>query len=212
MIDDNIDLLQVKIEKAKEKLSKEARSAIDSVNWRKVILEMREKKGYNIDQLGELEIETELLLCGLTTTEQYTKELENRMKIPKTQVEMLVNELNELIFRKIKDELIKLTNLNNKKEQVDALINTETTIKSADTEDTPDPQIKPAPTKTEIKPEDKYNIDSILSKKLTGAFKIGGSTTEYSLNNISKQNELSGTNNTKENNTKSVDPYRMPIE
>jgi hypothetical protein len=103
---DKITTLQIKIEEAKEKLSKETRRAIDSVNWKTIILGIN--KQYNSLQLEELETETELLLCGLTNPDDYIQELEMRMKIPKSEVSSLINEIDRLIFRKIQEELEKI--------------------------------------------------------------------------------------------------------
>ncbi len=104
---DEIDLLQIKIEKAKAALPEETLNAISAVDWRSVILGMRASKGYSFEQLGDLEIETELLLCGLLPPAEYPKELERRMGISKTAANDLVNEMNTLVFKKIKEELIK---------------------------------------------------------------------------------------------------------
>lgn len=102
-----VDLLQIKIERAKEKLPVETLNAIAAVDWRAAILSLRQKKGYNFEQLGDLELETELLLCGLTTPEEYPKELQTRMRISKAETDELVDQMNTLVFKKIKEELIK---------------------------------------------------------------------------------------------------------
>jgi len=101
-----IDSLQIKIEKAKANLPALTQQAIDSIDWRAVILGMREKKGYSYEQLEDLELETELLLCGMTNPENFPKELMERMKLPKAEIDMLINELNETIFKKIRDKLM----------------------------------------------------------------------------------------------------------
>lgn len=106
-MDTNIDLLQIKIEKAKVDMPKEALDAISKVAWRDVVLSMRQKKGYSFDQLETLELETELLLCGLVSPSEYGKELGDRMKLPKQQIDALVNDMNELVFKKIREEMIK---------------------------------------------------------------------------------------------------------
>ncbi len=106
---DPIDLLQIKIDQAKAKLPKATINAINAVDWKPVILGLREKKGYTFEQLGDLEIETELLLSGLVSPEQYPKELQNRMKLGGPQVNELVNEMNDLVFSRIRAELIKNT-------------------------------------------------------------------------------------------------------
>jgi hypothetical protein len=99
------DSLGIKIYQAMSLLSEEARDAISSVPWRGAILEMRETKGYSFEQLDTLEIETELLLCGLVSIEDYPKELESRMKITKTEVDSLIDQMNESVFKKIRRKL-----------------------------------------------------------------------------------------------------------
>src|SRR3989338_11260447 len=109
MADNTIDLLEIKIEKAKRELPLETVNAINAVDWKAVILGLREKKGYTFEQLGDLELETELALCGLTAPENYPRELENRMGISRAATDELANEMNDLVFKKIREELIKNT-------------------------------------------------------------------------------------------------------
>ena len=106
---DTIDILQIKIEKAKRELPNETLNAINAVPWQAAILKMRETKGYSFEQLDDLETETELLLCGLLSSEDYPKELKERMKISDAQANDLVNFMNEEVFSKIKAELVKIT-------------------------------------------------------------------------------------------------------
>lgn len=103
-----IDLLQIKIEKAKDKLPGTTKVAIGSLDWQKAIDGIKEKKGYNEEQIDALKLETELLLAGLLNPDNYITELVTRMKITKPQAETLVAEINSLVFEKIKDELIKI--------------------------------------------------------------------------------------------------------
>ena len=106
-MDNTADLLKIKIEIAKRKLPLEAVNAIEAVDWKADILGLRSKYGYTFEQLGDLEIETELVLCGLVRIEDYPKELQDRMKISSSAVNELVNEMNELVFKRIRQELIK---------------------------------------------------------------------------------------------------------
>lgn len=131
-----IDLLQIKIDKAKSELPEATRKAIEAVDWKSVILTMRQTKGYSFEQLGDLEIETELMLVGITSPEDYPKELENRMKISKSQVDVLVNDMNMQVFSKIREELIK--NI----ERSNASANRPITTNTPNTTEQPAPQIK----------------------------------------------------------------------
>ncbi len=106
MNDTPLDMLQIKIERAKELLPEATKHAINSVDWRAEILGLKEKKGYSLEQLEDLELETELLLCGLLNPADYPKKLEEALKITKPQVDLLVNEMNELVFNKIKNFLM----------------------------------------------------------------------------------------------------------
>jgi len=108
-MDDIIDLLQIKIERAKAQLPSEVLNAINAVDWKSVIIKMREEKGYNFEQIDALELETELALCGLLNPKDYPKELKSRMGISQMQTDELVKEMNEKVFAKIKEELIKNT-------------------------------------------------------------------------------------------------------
>ena len=156
-----IDLLQIKIEKAKAALPADTISAISTVDWKAAILGLRGKHGYSFEQLGDLELETELLLCGLLTPEDYPKELENRMKISSAQANELVNEMNDLVFKKIREELIK--NIERKKVFAG---------------------------KIEEKKEAGEKTHPILMQKFSDSFKLPMKETEHTLNNISKTNEV----------------------
>lgn len=111
-MEDTIDLLQIDITKAREELPQESRNSIDSINWKQIVFGMSNK--FNPEQLEKLETETELLLCGLLSTEDYPTELETRMKIPKNEVAVLLGEMDRLVFKKIQDELEKRINDNQK--------------------------------------------------------------------------------------------------
>ena len=109
MDNDPIDLLQIKIDKAKEDLSPDTLRSIDAVDWKKAIIDMRAQKGYSFEQLEDLETETELLLAGLLDPEDYPKEIEKRLGLSKAQTSDLVQEMNAKVFSRIREEFIKIT-------------------------------------------------------------------------------------------------------
>lgn len=104
-MDNTTDTLKIRINQSMMALPKENREAIESVDWRKIILSMSEK--YNQDQLDILETETELLLCGILEPEKYLEALEIGMKISSKDADLLVADLDNLIFKKIQDVLVK---------------------------------------------------------------------------------------------------------
>ena len=185
-----VDLLQIKIEKARAELSEESRQAIDAINWKNVIVGLRAEKGYSFTQLEDLELETELLLCGLLNPEDYPKELEKRMGIPRPKIDELVNEMNEKVFKKIREELTK--NIERKKTSEEKMAEEQ-------------------PLEIESREEILKHIEnpektpSILEQKLSGSFQIPKTETEHTLENITKNNNT-GDGTVK--NLSKVDPYR----
>ncbi len=206
-MDNTIDLLQIKIEKAKSELAPETQNAINSVDWKNVILAMRETKGYTFEQLGSLELETELLLAGLLKSEEYPRELESRMGINKSQVSELVNEMNEEVFTKIKEELIKITDRKKLFEKSSSR-ETEPIVKS----EMEKLGIKIIPEIEKIekpilpqKMEPEKKEVSILAQKLAGPVQSPSTKTEHSLDNLTKTSAPQAY-------TKNNDPYRLTPE
>jgi len=187
-IDNSIDLLQIKIDEAKAQLPEETRNAINAVDFKAVILEMRKTKGYTFEQLGDLETETELLLCGLVSPENYSKELENRMHLSKIEVNELIKEMNDHVFAKIKENLVK-ENEGKIKEKNDTQI-----LNSAGIEIIPEKLELTTPT-------------PILAQKLSGSFQVPIVKTEHSLENITKIN-IPTPPDIKKANKPTIDPYR----
>ncbi len=207
-MDNPVDLLREKISDAKKQLPEDARRAIEAIDWRSSILEIKEKRGYTIEQLGNLDTETELLLCGLLSPQDYPRELERRMKISGEQANELVKEMNEKVFSKIKEELIKNTEQKNKtsskEEKPDIL-------KSAGIEIVPEkPEAKPAPTQTKEEPL------PILAQKLSGFSKNEVVKTEHTLENITRNTESPAKSSLPASAQNAYppnsDPYRLPPE
>ncbi len=187
-MNDTKDLLQIKIEKAKAGLPEDTQNAINAVDWKSVVLGMREKKGYSFEQLEDLEIETELVLCGLIIPENYSKEIEKRLKLQKSEVNDLVKEMNDRVFVKIKENLIKI--IENKKVSVEKqgpeeipetkeeAENNAKILSSAGIEIIPTSPIN-EPKKTELP-----TPPPILAQKLSGYVKNEVVETEHSLKNL----------------------------
>ena len=233
-MDDIIDLLQVKIENAKAKLPEATLNAINAVDWKAVILGMREKHGYTFEQLGDLDLETELVLCGLSDPKDYPKEIQTRMGLTKEQTNDLVREMNDLVFSKIKEELIKNSErkktFTNNAEQTNRLNPTQvkeiSSISGYSKFRTPSlEEIQKRNEKAETKKttanilgsaeikivETKEKIHPMLKQKFSGSFQMPTIKTEHSLDNLSKPS-------TEEMKTPvsaypaKQDPYRLPPE
>lgn len=220
MTNDTIDILQIKIEKAKRQLSDDTQNAIATVPWQATILKMRETKGYSFEQLGDLETETELLLCGLLNSEDYPKELENRMKISKAQANELVNYMNQEVFSKIKEELVKIierkkifTDVNQesksdsapeiKKEQKNNTLSIKTTPAHNTYSTAVTDRGKIDLTIPELPEGDKTKVNPILAQKLSATVQTPSVKTDHSLPNL-----ISSPTQNKTVPENKMDPYR----
>ena len=204
-MDNSTDLLKMKIERARELLPKETLEAVDAIPWREVIYNMRERKGFNLTQLEDLELETELVLCGLVSPDKYPNELATRMGLSLPQVTVLVEEMNELVFKKIREELVKRIS-NNKALGLDAQSPTPNkTLMNTENDNQRVVDIKVIKQAIAQKEEDKSNlINSILGQKLSNTHISPPTKTGYSLGNMSRGEEPKTTPK-----SSSVDPYRM---
>lgn len=192
-MEDTIDLLKIKIEKAKESLPNETRLSIEATPWRDVIYNMRKSRRLSLTQIEDLELETELVLCGLTSPEAYPAEIQSRLKLTKIETDSLIQEINESIFKKIREDLIRRTKGRIEKPAEKVLIKQEPLNK---------PTIDAAKN-TEPKQEDAVLIRSILSQKLSSQHTAPQIKTEYSIGNMAKKD---GESAQKSNWS---DPYRI---
>lgn len=109
---EDLDVLQIKIEKAREELSPDTVLAINSFNWKIIVSSIGFKNKYSAEQIDILTTETELLLCGLVDTTEFKQELQTRLNISRNQADLLVKDLNDLVFSKIKINLISILDKN----------------------------------------------------------------------------------------------------
>ena len=209
---DPIDLLQIKIDKAKAALPEATRRAIETSNWKDVIVKMRETHGYTYEQLGDLELETELLLAGLVPTDKYPKELEARMKISPAQAQELVNEMNQLVFSKIREEFVKITETPRpvssppakgewSPRATEGVKKTEPSLPEVGMPEIEGKILKQAG--IEITPK-----GPVPNMKLTDTFQMPKKTTEYTLPGISKTPEAAGKVDEPPKKYSGLDPYR----
>ncbi|MBK5215239.1 MAG: hypothetical protein JJE53_00295 [Candidatus Pacebacteria bacterium] len=107
-MDNSIDLLQIKINEARDLLPKESREAIDDVNWKLIIRGMKDQ--YTEEQLEDLVTETELLLSGILLPDEYEKSLKQKLMLNDEGVFILLKDLDDKIFKKIQEGLEKKIN------------------------------------------------------------------------------------------------------
>ncbi len=207
-----IDALQIRIEKAKADLPQETLQAINAVDWRNALLEIKTKKGFSIEKLEDLELETELMLCGLSNPSNYEKEIRERLDLSPMEAKDIVNEMNDKVFKKIRDAFAKIMEEKNSKiEKTENEVKISETkedmsvLKQAGIEVIDNQEIQ----KDFVEKEDNlYGLDranmlnevehpeliqkttpTIAMQKLSSSFNIPTTKTEYSLDNITKEGD-----------------------
>jgi hypothetical protein len=198
-MNDEVDLLKIKIDQAKANLSEDTLDAIAAVDWKGAIMKLRQEKGYTFEQLGDLETETELLLCGLTTPEEYPKELKKRMGLSEAEASEVVDTMNDLAFQKIQAALVKnierekLTKVKPEQKPAPSTpVIPDIKIPAVNTESTPAPKESSAvPHPPEKNTTEKEETHPMLTQKLTSTFKVAPTETKYSLDNITRSTPAS---------------------
>jgi hypothetical protein len=89
-------------------LPEDVREAMSSVNTLNIIMEMKTKYGLHIDQLGELSAEVGMLMLGKTPPQEFIGKVESVLRVPKETAKQIATEVNEKIFRPVRESLAQI--------------------------------------------------------------------------------------------------------
>ncbi|MCX6739544.1 MAG: hypothetical protein NT098_05890 [Candidatus Parcubacteria bacterium] len=99
-----------------EKLPIEIQDSMESKETIEFLKQTEKKYNLSLEQTQELSAEIGLLMLGASSPQHFIESLEKMMKIPKETAKTIALEVNEKIFRLIKEPL-KTLHLLNKKEE-----------------------------------------------------------------------------------------------
>lgn len=94
---------------------KEAMTAVNTVN---ILTAMKSKYNLHIDQLGELSGEVGLLMVGAVRPQEFIGKIEASLHIPRETAKLIATEVNEKIFRPVRESLMQIHKMNDAKEAV----------------------------------------------------------------------------------------------
>jgi len=100
------DKLKQIIKEEMEKLPQENQEAINALDWAKITEEVGEEYFLDENQVNNLEVETFLVLVGMTDLEFYAINVENQVETIKDDAEKIAEEITQKIFTPIKDILM----------------------------------------------------------------------------------------------------------
>ncbi len=205
-------------------LPESIKQVILSSNYEESLLEIGKKYNLKVEQLGALEVETTLVMMGLTPTKDFESTLTRELHVDASKGNEIVKDINEKIFFKIR-ELLKLMNTPAGEEPVveeaveeiepryedKELKNTGAdwnVMKSAGIEIVEKNGKLPVAEKLEI--NSPAEVHPILTQKLSGISQIPPVKTEHTLENITKTTPPTST--PPASYPPKQDPYRMKPE
>jgi hypothetical protein len=87
-------------------LPPDIKKAINELDWGKTVLPIGKKNGLSIEQMGDLQQQTVFVLIGLLHPNEYFDAIKNTLGIDAVKTTTLVADMNEAVFKTIKQKLI----------------------------------------------------------------------------------------------------------
>ncbi|MDP2788700.1 MAG: hypothetical protein Q8O46_01430 [bacterium] len=200
-----------------KKLSPNIQDAIAKSNYQEILYSISQENKLNVEQIGILEAITVDVMLGIVEPSKFEESLKQKLQIPIEKVQKIVNEVNEKILKKIRENMMapppRVAPTVAPGSTVHTLKDDMQTLKRAGIE------IIPHTTDKEEMLKKEWHLDSVNkpapapgampnsigAQKLAGTFQIPKAETNYAIKNLSS----SGTPKVPTNNvTLKVDPYR----
>jgi len=192
------------IQKKFESLPEDLKWAIMAANVDEKITQIGQENGLNVVQMGQLSLETHMVMFGFTHPDKFEASVKGSLQLPDDKNKKIVNEINEKILKDIRENLMSLYKNQEEKKDDEILnsagieINKEENIKTSDRlttgkgkADDREKMISEVENPETIAKEiqNEKIMRSISTQKLSGSFQIPNTKTEYSLNNMSKNSK-----------------------
>ena len=100
------DKLKQIIKEELEKLPKENQEAINTLDWPTIAEEIGKKYLLDEEKINDLQVETLLVLVGITDPQFYPTNIENQVETTKSDAVAMAEEVTQKIFTPINDSLI----------------------------------------------------------------------------------------------------------
>jgi len=188
------------IQKKFEGLPEDLRWAIMAANVDEKITQIGKDYNLTVEQMGQLSLETHMVMFGFVHPDQFEASVKGSLQLPDDKNKKIVNEINEKILKDIREKLMSLYGKQEEKKEDEILNNAGIEINKepvnipdglatgkgkADDRDKMISEVEnPETIAKEI--QNKKIMESITTQKLSGAFQMPNTKTEYSLNNMSK--------------------------
>ena len=100
-----------------DNLPEDLKDSIFSVDTTSVVNEIGRKYGLAIDKIGDLANETGMVMLGVTHPNEFIGNLADRLEVDKEKARAIAQEINEQIFKKVRESLRKIHNMREEAEE-----------------------------------------------------------------------------------------------
>lgn len=104
-----------------ENLPEDLKDAIFGLEMNEIVEKIGRENHLNIEQIGDLANETGMVMLGVTHPNEFIANLAERLETDKEKVRAIAQEINEQIFKKVRDSLRKIHNIREGVEQEDKI-------------------------------------------------------------------------------------------
>src|SRR3990167_3564163 len=94
------------IQKKFESLPEDLKWAVMAANVDENIIDIGQAQGLNVEQMGQLSLETHMVMFGFTHPDKFEESVKNRLNLPDEKIRAIVNVVNEKILKKIREKAI----------------------------------------------------------------------------------------------------------
>jgi hypothetical protein len=176
------------IQKKFESLPEDLKWAIMAANVDDNIIEIGQKEGLNVEQMGQLSLETHMVMFGFTHPDKFEESLKGSLKLSDEKTKVLANAVNEKILKEIREKFMSLYQTPKKEEKPTEP--TQNTEEDTNTKILNLHGIEIVPEKLELatKPisTQSKEIHPPLIRKLSGSYQTPIIKTEHTLDNLTK--------------------------
>lgn len=174
------------IQRKFENLPEDLKWAIMAANVDDNIIEIGQKEGLNVEQMGQLSLETHMVMFGFTHPDKFEDSVKASLKLGDEKTRAVVNAINDKILKEIRIKMIEAfggiskeeeEKLNKEKEHDEKILH------GAGIEIIGNQSVQTE--KLEL--PTKEGSSSILTQKLSGSSQNQITKTEYTLDNITKK-------------------------
>src|SRR3989344_138710 len=105
------------IAKMYDNLPEDLKDAIFGLEMNEIVERIGREKQLNIEQIGDLANETGMVMLGVTHPNEFIGNLAERLEVDKEKARAIAQEINEQIFKKVRESLRKIHNMREGTEQ-----------------------------------------------------------------------------------------------